>query len=88
VTDRLRSYRVAHRELMPNVIHETQQYANNRAELSHQPIRVRELAALVPKPRINLTRYHGVLVLRGPTEPPLAWTGHPGQAWQRHRVHL
>ncbi len=24
-------------------------------------------AALVPKPRVNLTRYHGVLVLRGPT---------------------
>ena len=42
VTDKLRSYGVAHRELMPEVIHDTSQYANNRAELSHQPTRVRE----------------------------------------------
>ncbi len=42
VTDKLRSYGVAHRELMPDVIHDTEQYANNRAELSHQPTRVRE----------------------------------------------
>ena len=42
VTDKLRSYRVAHRELIPEVIHDTSQYANNRVELSHQPTRVRE----------------------------------------------
>ena len=42
VTDKLRSYGVAHRELMPEVIHDTDQYANNRAELSHQPTRERE----------------------------------------------
>ena len=32
VTDKLRSYCVAHRELMSDVIHNTSQYANNRAE--------------------------------------------------------
>ena len=42
VTDKLRSYDVAHREMMPDVIHDTSQYANNKAELSHQPTRVRE----------------------------------------------
>jgi putative transposase len=42
VTDKLRSYGVAHRELIPDAIHDTSQYANNRAELSHQPTRVRE----------------------------------------------
>ncbi len=42
VTDKLRSYGVAHRELVPDTIHDTTQYANNRAELSHQPTRVRE----------------------------------------------
>jgi len=42
VTDKLGSYRVAHRELIPDVIHDTSQYANNRAELSHEPTRVRE----------------------------------------------
>lgn len=42
VTDKLRSYVVAHRELAPDTTHDTSQYANNRAELSHQPTRVRE----------------------------------------------
>ena len=42
VTDKLRSYGVAHRELIPETIHNTARYANNRAELSHQPTRVRE----------------------------------------------
>jgi putative transposase len=42
VTDKLRSYGVAHRELMPDVIHDTWQYANNRAEQSHEATRVRE----------------------------------------------
>ena len=34
VKDKLRSYGVAHRELIPDVIHDTAQYANNRAEWS------------------------------------------------------
>ena len=42
VTDKLRSYGVAHRALIPDTIYDTHQYANNRAELSHQPTRVRE----------------------------------------------
>ena len=42
VTDKLRSYGVAHRELIPDTIHSTQQYENNRAEQSHEATRVRE----------------------------------------------
>ena len=42
VTDKLRSYGVAHRELMLDVIHDDSQYANNRAEQSHEATRVRE----------------------------------------------
>ena len=42
MTDKLRSYAPAHRELMPDTIHDTSQYANNRAELSHEPTRERE----------------------------------------------
>jgi putative transposase len=42
VTDKLRSYRVAHRELIPETIHSTKQYENNRAEQSHEATRVRE----------------------------------------------
>ena len=42
VTDKLGSYRVAHRTVMPLVTHDTGRYTNNRAEVSHQPIRQRE----------------------------------------------
>jgi putative transposase len=42
VTDKLGSYAVARRELLPGAAHETRRYANIRAELSHQPTRRRE----------------------------------------------
>jgi putative transposase len=44
VTDQLRSYGAAHRELMPSVEHRQSKCLNNRAENSHQPIRQRERA--------------------------------------------
>ena len=42
VTDKLRSYGVAHRELIPETIHSTKQYENNRADQSHDATRLRE----------------------------------------------
>ncbi len=42
VTDKLRSYGVARREVIPEAIHVNDQYANNRVEQSHEPTRVRE----------------------------------------------
>ena len=42
ITDKLRSYPAAHRLVMPSVPHCTDRYANNRAEVSHQPTRQRE----------------------------------------------
>jgi putative transposase len=42
VTDKLRSYSAAMKELIPDVEHSTQQYENNRCELSHQPSRQQE----------------------------------------------
>ena len=44
VTDKLASYPVAHRELVPSVAHRRSRYLNNRAENSHQPTRQRERA--------------------------------------------
>ncbi|MFF6815309.1 IS6 family transposase [Streptomyces sp. NPDC012403] len=44
VTDRLRSYGAAHREVMSSVEHRQSKYLNNRAENSHQPTRQRERA--------------------------------------------
>ncbi len=42
MTDKLRSYPVAQRELMPDVIHSAEQNENNRVEQSHETTRVRE----------------------------------------------
>jgi putative transposase len=42
VTDGLRSYGVAHRTLLPDVLHRKSRYLNNRAENSHRPTRRRE----------------------------------------------
>ena len=42
VTDKLSSYHPAHREVMSSSLHDTRQYSNNRAEVSHEPTRARE----------------------------------------------
>jgi putative transposase len=42
VTDKLRTYRAAHREVFPSVVHRTGRYENNRAEVSHQHTREQE----------------------------------------------
>ena len=42
VTDKLGSYGVAKRALMPDVEHRKSRYLNNRAENSHRPTRRRE----------------------------------------------
>jgi len=42
ITDKLKSYSAAHREVMPSVAHSTEQYENNRAEVSPEPTRQRE----------------------------------------------
>jgi putative transposase len=60
VTDKLRSYGVAHRELIPDSIHDNSQYANNRAELFHQPTRVRERGMRRFKLIVQAQRFLGV----------------------------
>jgi putative transposase len=42
ITDKLRSYSAARREIMLSVEHHSHKGLNNRAENSHQPIRRRE----------------------------------------------
>ena len=42
VTDKLKSYGAAKREILPHVEHRQSKYLNNRAEVSHQPTRRRE----------------------------------------------
>ena len=64
ITDKLRSYAAAHRGVMPPVDHCTDQYANNRAEASHQPTRQRERQMRGFKSAAQLQRFasvHGVV---------------------------
>jgi putative transposase len=42
MTDKLRTYRAAHREVFPSVVHRIGCYENNRAEVSHQHTREQE----------------------------------------------
>ena len=44
MTDKLKSYGATHRTMMPCVKHIKTPYANNRAEVSHEPTRQRERA--------------------------------------------
>ena len=60
VTDKLSSYGVAHWELIPDTIHDTSQYANNRTELSHQTTRVRERGMQKFKSIVQAQRFLGV----------------------------
>ena len=60
VTDKLRSYGVAHRDLIPDTIHSTKQYENNRAEQSHEATRVRERGMRRFKSTRQAQRFLGV----------------------------
>ena len=44
IMDKLASYGVAHRDMLPNVEHRRSTYLNNRAENAHQPTRQQERA--------------------------------------------
>ena len=65
VTDKLKSYGAALRTIMPSVHHVTQQYANNRAEVSHEPTRQRERQMRRFKSAAHAQRFlavHGVVL--------------------------
>ena len=64
VTDKLRSYSAAKKELIPGVEPSTQQYENNRCELSHQPSRQQERQMRKFKSQGHAQRFlscHGVV---------------------------
>ena len=65
VTDKLSSYKAAHRAVMPSVAHRTDRYANNRAEVSHQPTRQRERQMRLFKSAAHAQRFlsvHGLVL--------------------------
>ena len=64
ITDQLRSYAAAGRTVMPSVVHVTDQYANNRAEVSHHPTCQRERQMRRFKSAAQLQRFasvHGIV---------------------------
>jgi putative transposase len=75
VTDKLASYGVAHRRLMPGVEHRRSKYLNNRAENSHQPTRQRERAmngftSAGHAQRVPLGVQRDITALPAPPPPP------------------
>lgn len=56
ITDKLRSYDAAKKEIMPGVEHRSHKGLNNRAENSHQPVRRGERIMKRFKSRGNLQR--------------------------------
>ena len=65
VTDKLRSYGAAHRTVMPSVVHSTEQYENNRAEVSHQPTRQRGATDAT----IQISRSSATILVSARTRP-------------------
>lgn len=57
ITDKLRSYDAAKRDLMPGVEHRSHKGLNNQAENSHQPIRRRERIMKRLKSQRHLQRF-------------------------------
>ena len=92
VTDKLGSYRVAHRNVMPLVPHDTTQYANNRAKVSHQPTRQRERQMrgfTSPAPRTTVLarpRCHSESIPRGRERQMRGFTS-PAHAQRFLHVH-
>ncbi len=70
VTDKLASYVVAHRELMPSVVHRRSKYLNNRAENSHQPARQRERAMVFFRSSGGAQRFLAVFSAISPHSRP------------------
>src|SRR6202012_5489793 len=57
ITDKLKSYAAAKREIMPGVEHRQHERINNRAENSHQPTRRRERLMKRFKPPRQVQRF-------------------------------
>jgi putative transposase len=66
ITDQLKSYEAAKREILPSVEHRQHRYLNNRAENSHQPTRQRERR--MPAVQVSQTR---------PALPRRLWSHRP-----------
>ena len=65
ITDKLHSYPAACRAVMPSMVHCTDHYANNRAEVSHQPTRERERQMRRFKSAAHAQRF---LAVHGPVQ--------------------
>lgn len=64
ISDKLRSYSAAMKELIPDVEYSTKRYENNRCELSHQPSRQQERQMRKFKSQGQVQRFlscHGVV---------------------------
>jgi len=83
ITDKLRSYGAAKREILPGVEHRQHKGLNNRAENSHQPTRLREkkmrrfksakhaqrFLSADRAPSLDISNHEGIVCVPGNTAP-------------------
>jgi len=82
ITDKLKSYGAAKREILPGVEHRQHKRLNNRAENSHQPTRLREKKcgnanqpnrpnafSLLLAPSLDIASHEGTAYVQGTTVP-------------------
>lgn len=85
ITDKLRSYGAAKRDVMPSVEHRSHKGLNNRAENSHLPLRKRERVAQGFRSAGGLQRFIAVLsAIRNHFVP--SHQKHTGLATHIHRI--
>lgn len=86
ITDKLRSYRAAKRNVMPSVEHRSHKGLNNRAENSHLPLRKRERMMQGFRSVGGLQRFVSIfsVVSLPRTTPEVLSSGHPHSPYPRH----
>jgi putative transposase len=86
ITDKLRSYAAARRQVMPTIEHRSHKGLNNRAENSHVPLRKRERMMQGFRSPGGLQRFITVFsAVRNLFVPP--WSCHSALATHLHRLH-
>jgi putative transposase len=90
ITDQLKSYGAATREMLPGVEHRQHRYLNNRAENSHQPTRQRERRMQGFKSAGHAQRFlsaYGPIAQHfRPRRPLLPVAKYRQEMWQRFRT--
>jgi transposase-like protein len=69
VTDKLKSYAAAKRNILPSVEHRQSRYLNNRAEVSHQPTQRRDTTTGATEEALQVSASRAALSFHSQPDP-------------------